>query len=96
MSEDHDIFLVANLGSEVARLFRAKKEHNSERVRGAYLRASEIVKELHANTSASGRKESSILQAVLDDIMQENPTISIRSEALNAYFLPFAHKVLGL
>lgn len=96
MSEDHDIFLTANLGSEVARLFRAKKEHNLERVRGAYERASEIVKELNANTSASGQEESAILQTVLDDLMQDNPTLSIHAETLNAYFLPFAHKVLGL
>lgn len=96
MSEDHDIFLAANLGSEVARLFRARKERNMERVRGAYERASEIVKELNANTSSNGQKESSILQAVLDDFMQESPTLSIHPETLNAYFLPFAHKVLGI
>lgn len=96
MNADQDIFLVANLGSEVARLLRAKEERDAERMRGAYERACKIVEELKMCTDSGGQSESAILQAILGDLMRSNPTLSIRSETLNTYFLPFARKVLGV
>ena len=94
MNEERDIFLAANLGSEIARLLAAKREHNSERMRGAYERACGIVDELRVNTDSAGQSESAMLREVLDDLMRTVPTLSIRPEALTAYFLPFAHKAL--
>lgn len=95
MNEGKDIFLVANLGSEVSRLLRAKSEQDAERMRGAYERACDIVKELQASTNSGGQAESAILQTILDDLMRSNPVFSISAATLNGYFLPFAHKVLG-
>ncbi|MEK7208532.1 MAG: hypothetical protein AAB699_03250 [Patescibacteria group bacterium] len=96
MSEDRDIFLAAHLGSEVARLLAAKGEHNEERMRGAYERACGIIEELKMNTNPGGKSESAILRDILDDLMRSSPVLSIRPEAMTAYFLPFAHKVLGI
>jgi len=39
MNEDRDIFLMANLGSEVTRLLLAKRTQNTERMRASYARA---------------------------------------------------------
>lgn len=96
MNEDRDIFLAANLGSEMARLWRAKNEQNAERMQGAYERACDIVKELRISTDSGGQAESAILQTILDDRMRSNPVFSISAESLNGYFLPFAHKILGV
>ncbi len=96
MSEDRDIFLAANLGSEVARLLAAKREHNEERMSGAYARACGIVAELKVSTNEGGKSESVLMQAVLDDLVRASPALSVRAESLSAYFYPFAHKVLGL
>lgn len=96
MNEDRDIFLAANLGSEVTRLLRAKEERDAERARGAYERACAIVEELKMNTNASGQSESAMLLTVLDDFMRHNPVLSVRAETLKAYFYPFARKVLGV
>jgi hypothetical protein len=96
MSEDKDIFLAANLGSEVARLSRAREEHDKERMRGAYERACGILEELKSSTEGGGQLETAMLRTILDDLMQSKPAFSIRAEVLNAYFLPFARKVLHL
>ena len=53
MNEDRDIFLAANLGSEVTRLLVAKKERNTERMHGAYERACGIVEEIKISASAA-------------------------------------------
>lgn len=96
MSADRDIFLTANLGSEVTRLLKAKSEHDSERMRGAYARACGIVEELEAGTDAGGKSESAILRMVLDDLMRTTPHLSVRPETLKSYFLPFARRVLNV
>ncbi len=96
MNEDHDIFLAANLGSEITRLLHAKAESSLDRMRGSYERACDIVKEIRANTGSGGQSELGVLQTVLDDLMQSRPVLSVRAETLQAYFLPFVHKVLRI
>ena len=96
MTVDQDIFLAANLGSEVTRLLLARKECDAERIRGAYERACGIIKELTANTDKGGQVESAVLQTILDDLMQSHSVFSIRPETLNGYFLPFARKVMNV
>ena len=96
MSADRNIFLAANLGSEVTRLLHAKREQNAERIRGAYERACGIVEELTITTNEGGRQESVVLRTVLDDLVSPNPLLSINQETLKSYFLPFAHLVLGV
>ena len=94
MNEEKDIFLAANLGSEIARLLVAKREHDSERMRGAYARACAIIEELEAQTDAGGRREAAMLKAVLDDLVREKPLFTIQPKVLRAYFLPFALRAL--
>ncbi len=94
MNQDRDIFLVANLGSEVTRLLLAKRGGSSERMRAAYARACDIVEELSVNTDAGGKSESAILRTVLDDLIRPQPLLSINPEALKNYFMPFANAVL--
>ena len=96
MREHEDIFLAANLGSEVTRLLVAKRERDVERMHGAYERACGIVDELKVSTNVGGQFESAILQTILDDLMKTNSTFSISAKSLQSYFLPFALKVLTI
>lgn len=96
MSGHEDIFLVANLGSEVTRLLVAKRERDIERMRGAYERACGIVDELKVSTNIGGQSESAMLQTILDDLMKTNSAFSISTKSLQSYFLPFALKVLNI
>ncbi|MDO8594957.1 MAG: hypothetical protein Q7R93_05635 [bacterium] len=95
MNKDRDIFLVANLGSEVTRLLLAKQAQNTERAHAAYKRACSIVDELKITTDESGKQESLVLRNVLDDLVSPHPLLSIDQETLKSYFLPFAHLVLN-
>lgn len=96
MNNDRDIFLAANLGSEVTRLLVAKKEHNTERMRGAYERACVIVEEIKMCADSGGQSESAVLRTVLDDLVRHNSIFTIQAETLTAYFRPFALKTLGI
>ena len=97
MKEDPVFFLMANLGSEVTRLFRAREEGNGERMRGAYTRACEIVHEIQALPSDKGvLHELLIFQEVLDDAVCEKPYLRIRLESVKNYFLPFALRVMSV
>lgn len=89
-------FLMANLGSEVARLFRARDEHNTERLLGAYERSCQILKEVQMLQSEKENvRELSLLQDVLDDAVRAHPQFSVRVESLREYFMPFALRVLN-
>ena len=81
MKEDPVMFLMANLGSEAVRLWRARDEGNNERMRGAYVRARDILKEIqNLLTAESARNELAVLQEVFDDAVREQPKFRIHSE----------------
>ncbi|MBU6390530.1 hypothetical protein KGQ31_03205 [Patescibacteria group bacterium] len=97
MNKDPIIFLMANLGSEATRLWRARDEGNSARARGAYERASGIVKEIQVLMDVeSGQRELAIFQEVLDDAVCKKPKLRISSESVRRYFMPFASRLLSV
>ena len=97
MSEDPVLFLMANLGSETTRLWRARDEGNGERMSGAYARACGIMKEINALPNAeNARRELAILQEVLDDVVREEPMLQVRSESVRRYFIPFARRLMNV
>lgn len=96
MSTDPVTFLMANLGSEVERLFHAIGEKNAERMHGAYKRACQILNEVQAFPGTRKVEgELTLLREVLDDSIREVPQLHIRLETVRKYFLPFALRVLS-
>ncbi len=95
MSNDSVMFLMANLGSEFARLLRARADHHKERMRGAHVRARDILHEVQALPEVKDvQRELSLLREVLDDFVHETPRFHIQSESVRQYFLPFALQIL--
>lgn len=89
-------FLVANLGSEVARLEAALGAGDTELAEGALERTQRIFKELFAlPLRESERSEIEILREVIEDLPKRE-RFSVDTASLESYFLPFGHKVLGL
>lgn len=96
MNTDPATFLMANLGSEVTRLFRAIGEKNKERMQGAYGRACQILDDIQALPEAKeAEREFSLLRDVLTDSVREVPQLRVRFESLRQYFMPFALRALS-
>lgn len=88
-------FLMANLGSEVARLYAAKDADNDERVVASSERALHIIDELSAHPELEGRAEEiDILRDVIEDTTSPTPQYRVSSKDLEAYFMPFALRTL--
>lgn len=88
-------FLMANLGSEVARLYAAKDSNINERVVASSERALHIIDELSAHPELEGRAgEIDILRDVIEDTTYPTPQYGVSSKDLEAYFMPFALRTL--
>lgn len=88
-------FLMANLGSEVARLYASKDANNGERMAASSTRALHIVSELSAHPELQGRTgEIDILRDILTDAISTAPIYDVTRKDLEAYFMPFALRTL--
>ncbi len=88
-------FLMANLGSEVARLYSAQDAHAAERAATSSVRALNIVDELLKHPELEGRaSEINILRTVIEDKTSPAPQYTVSSKDLEAYFMPFALRTL--
>lgn len=95
-SRRDSVFLMANLGSEVARLCSAKEAGDSERVAGARQRADMILSQLRARPDMESRKaELDILTEIIDDYVAPVQRLSVHAESLAEYFQPFALRALS-
>lgn len=88
-------FLMANLGSEIARIFSAQKRGATPMVASGADRAIKIINELLGRPDlGNGHQEVEILKMIVEDLASDQP-IHLKDElALNSYFLPFAQRVL--
>jgi hypothetical protein len=88
-------FLMANLGSEVARLYKAIDLKSSQRVEESRTRALRIIDELLLNPQTQGRSgEIKILKDVIEDISTPMPKYLVKSKEFEVYFMPFALRTL--
>jgi hypothetical protein len=91
MNERSSTFLMANLGSEVSRICRAKDEKDMERLLGAFTRASKIIEEIKKKPDMEKRMEEiSLLEKAVESIALGKHDLSISSSHLQSYFTPFA------
>ncbi|MBA3789342.1 hypothetical protein H0X32_03025 [Patescibacteria group bacterium] len=89
-------FLMANLGSEFIRLYVALEGTDLVRIEESRARAMRIIDTLPLHPELKGRTdEIEILRNVLEDSILSKPRYRINKNDLEAYFAPFALRVLG-
>ena len=97
MNNDRNLsFYMANLGSEISRIFSYKEKGQKELMENCYIRVKDIFSKLSILPEAKSRKlELDILADVLNDFQKNTGKYEITEESLKNYFLPFAIRVLA-
>ena len=93
-AERTTVFLMANLGSEMARFFRLKKQGRLDLAKGAASRAQKIIESICDQAEPGARAETLLIKEVLDDAQTNTPRYVISEQDLNSYFAPFAQRIL--
>ncbi len=90
------LFLMANLGSEVSRLYARKRKGDTDLIEASYRRAKEILAEVMKKPEMTLRKqELLILEDVFDDVLRDKPKYMVSEDELEEYFLPIAISFAG-
>lgn len=91
------VFLMANLGSEIARLFSAVKEKNESKIKTAKDRAIKILEEIERMPDmASRNSEINIIREIIMNLEKKQPNFFVDDRMLAQYFQPFALRVLNV
>lgn len=90
------LFLMSNLGSEVARIFSAKEKGNGDMLESATNRAKNILLELKGLPDVKNNAEIGILENIINDIGESNRKYEISSEQLMSYFYPFTARLMNM
>ena len=89
-------FLMANLGSEVARLFSFKRKGEFDQARSSSERASKIIDSLEKHPDIhGGRGEVEIMKEIINDAMSVKPKLHVTENELKSYFMPFSLRALA-
>ncbi len=94
MSQRTSLFLFANLGSEISKIFSAKKTHNTSMFERAMTNAESIISELKTIPDTKDNQEVDILKDIVQDFKEIKPKYNIPREDFEAYFYPFALKIM--
>ncbi|MDE1988523.1 MAG: hypothetical protein KGI39_02375 [Patescibacteria group bacterium] len=87
------LFYLANLGSEVHRIFTLKEKGLFKEAEGAYARASDIIEKLLNHPDLQGRTgEIKILRDYLEQSMKSEHSQSLKKE-WQGYFSPYANRL---
>ncbi|OGZ04176.1 MAG: hypothetical protein A2648_01155 [Candidatus Lloydbacteria bacterium RIFCSPHIGHO2_01_FULL_41_20] len=96
-TERTTLFLMANLGSEMSRLFSFKERGENELAKSSAERAIKIIDSIVAKPNIGGGKsEAEILRSIVSDMISALPNYSIGEKELNSYFMPFAIRAMSL
>lgn len=95
-TEHNSLFLMANLGSEVSKIFSAQEKNNISMFNMASEKAQSIIQELKSLPDTKNNEEMNILSEVIKDIGSSSPKFIISRDHLESYFLPFAMKFMGV
>ena len=93
-TERTSVFLIANLGSEVSRIFSAKEKSNINLFKNAMDGARKILSELKTLPDTKNNEEINILEDVIEDIGRDHCKYQISLEQLGSFFYPFAKIVM--
>lgn len=90
------LFLMANLGSEVSRLFSAREKRDSKMIRESFERAQKILNEIIVIPDMKKREEEvNILREIINDLADENREVKTSKKDLIGYFTPFAMRLMA-
>ena len=90
------LFYLANLGSEVNRIFTLKEKGLTKEVEGAYNRAMGIVEKLLNHPDLAGRTgEIKMLKDYLEQSMRSKDTQFLKKE-WQVYFSPYANRLFSV
>lgn len=88
-------FYVANLGSEVQRIFVWKEKGDEEAMQNAYKRAISIIDKIKSFKNKSANVEMDILQKSLEELILSGNEFSLNRDQISLYFGPFALRVVN-
>jgi DNA/RNA-binding domain of Phe-tRNA-synthetase-like protein len=88
-------FYVANLGSEVQRIFSWKEKNDEMALKNAYNRALGIIETVRSFGNMNANTEMNILQKVLEDLVSGNKSSYLNRNQMSSYFNPFAWRVIN-
>lgn len=89
------LFYLANLGSEVNRIFTLKEKGLTREAEGAYLRATDIIEKLLTHPELEGRTdEIKILRDYLEQSLTSERTEFLKKE-WQGYFSPYANRLFS-
>lgn len=94
-TERTSLFLMANLGSEVSKIFSAKEKGNKNLFEGAMNRAKIIISKLKELPDTKNNKEIDILKDVILDLENIDQKYQISAEQLKSYFYPFILELMN-
>ena len=96
MTEQSSLFLFANLGPEVSRLFSLMKKNEYEHAFAARERAEHIIGELRRRPDMKVRlPELDILSSVLSDVVEKERQFVVSAEDMESYFQPFMQRLMA-
>lgn len=88
-------FLMANLGSEMVRLFNLKRQGRIDDAKASAARAVILIDSIVSRPDiGQGAKEAEILRGIVKDVAETSPRYSVSEKELNSYFAPFALRAL--
>jgi len=94
-TERTSLFLMANLGSEMARFFNFVGHDQKDMAPSSAQRAFHIIDQLmERNDLGGGRQEVIILRSIIQDALSAVPQYAVSEEEIDSYFLPFATRQL--
>ncbi len=90
------VFLMANLGAEVSRIFSAKENKDEKRAKEGLERALKILREVMTISEMKTRaSEINTLTDLISDIASPNPTLQVSRKNISSYFIPFATRMMS-
>lgn len=94
-SEKPLYFYVANLGSEIQRIFVWKEKGDKEAMQNSYKRAISIIDKIKSFDNKSANAEMNILQKSFKNFTSKNENSSFNRNQMSSYFNPFALRVVN-
>jgi hypothetical protein len=88
-------FYVANLGSEVQRIFGWKEKGDKEAMQNAFKRAVSIIDTIRSFENKNANAEMNILQKYLEKLISEDKESILDRNQISSYFNPFALRVIS-
>lgn len=89
------LFLMANLGTEIVRIFSFQEKGDRELANRSAERALKIIAELTTQKESEGAaREAEILKMVVEDSISKETELHNNKREWESFFLPFAIKAM--